>query len=718
MRLVFTIAVAVVVSAAGVVRGEDKPAREHPVPAWVFDGFLSVQAMEGNGVRRGYWTLESSRNIAERRDPAIADRLKRQGIGFVILHGLMGAGLKHEHDDGIAGNKALAAALKAKGIRRVLYVQTIGTIFYESFFAETPAAVGWVQRLPSGSTPTYYTQWFRYIPCLNNDDYIAYVKDELRTAMDELDLDGVFTDNYGYYSYSCTCEHCLKKFRAYLAKRYPDQAARLGRFNLTSFDYVKPPPFDVISYGARHTLIPDEYQIVDPISQEWIRFRCERLGEVTRELAGVVKAKKPDALWFVNYPYGGTPGLNNAAFHGGWPENVYPGADLISAEVAGPPHVTRGGVAQGRALLMKVAKNFGVPISTFSGYGPLSGWTRLQLAEGMAFNAAPMDLCGDIRRDDPPAWMRSYLDFYRDYRERLGHATTVADCAVLHNFESLSYLGTYPQESLQLCEQSLIQAGIPFDIVFDRDLARLDQYRCLFLANAVAMRRETAERIAEYVRRGGSVVVTDDTSALNEHMLPWKGGWLEPKKTHLLADFLGVQWPQSELLRKEVGKGRVAAIPAVNRPWVAGAARGRADQERASLARSTVSHSYGPAMPATLAVESLSPSHDAILNAVDYALDGARTIRVNAGAGSVVIPEVTQNAKGVLVHLVNWNEQKPVEDVHVSLRVPSGRTISELKLLSPDPETPAAKLAFERKGDRVEFTVPKVVCYVVIAAQP
>lgn len=690
------------------------PPKRHSKPEWLFEGYLSVQAMEGSGLRRGFATVETPQNIARRRDPNMADRLQKQGVRFVILAGPMGAGVTNERDK-IVGNKELAAALKAKGIRRVLYVQTIGSIFYESFFAETPRAVDWVQRLPSGETPTYYTQWFRYIPCLNNDEFVTYLKDELRSVMQELDLDGVFTDNYGYYSYSCQCEHCQKKFRSYLNRKYPDAASRQARFETpATFDFVKPPPFKTVSYGAAHILIPDDYPIVDPVSQEWIRFRCERLGEVTRELNAVVKKANPQAIWFLNYLYGGTPGLNNAAFHGAWPETVYPHADLISAEVAGPPQLHPKGAAQGRALMMKVAKNFGIPLSTFSGYGPLSGWKRLYLAEGLAFNAAPMDLCGDIVRDEPPDWMRRYVNFYPTHRDVAGKAATVVDCAVLHNFETLSYFGSYPHESLQLCEQSLLQGGVTFDIIFDRDLQRLDKYRCLFLANVVAMSQSTAEKIAAYVRAGGSIVVTDDTSALNEKLLPWRGGWLEPRKTHRLAELLGVEWPRGEVLLKEVEKGRVAVIPAVNRPWSSSSRRGQADQERAPLSRSLVHHSEGPAMPAILAVEGLSHSHGAILKAVDFALDGSRTVRLTT-AGAVV-PEVTSNAKGIHLHLVNWNEAKPVQQIKVSLRIPPGKSIQKVELRSPDPETKSETLRFQTRDGRIEFTVPNLVCYDLVTA--
>src|SRR5437660_23195 len=55
--------------------GEPSPSlfeRQMSVPAWMFDSFLEVQAGEGPGLRRGYATLETPKNIAERVDPKMA----------------------------------------------------------------------------------------------------------------------------------------------------------------------------------------------------------------------------------------------------------------------------------------------------------------------------------------------------------------------------------------------------------------------------------------------------------------------------------------------------------------------------------------------------------------------------------------------------------------------------------------------------------------------
>ncbi|MFA5866265.1 MAG: beta-galactosidase trimerization domain-containing protein [Phycisphaerae bacterium] len=686
--------------------------RKVATPKWIYDGFLSVQTAEGSGLRRGLCTMATPQNIQSRLDPHTATRLQNQGVKFVIASGILGAGPTNNAEQ-IQANRPLMRALKEKGIRRVFYTQSIGTIFYEPVFAEMPEAVDWPQRSASGENPTYYCLWYRYIPCINNDGFIAYVKDVFQTVMKELDVDGIFTDNFGYYSYSCSCPHCQKKFREYLNRKYPTPEARKARFEFpTPLDFVVPPPFKNLGFNSRHTGIPEDNQILDPVAQEWIRFRCERIGEMARDLNACIKEVNPNAIFFVNYVYGGTPGINCSLYHGLWPELVYPHTDLISAEVAGPPAVNEKGVIQGRNLLMKVAKHFNVPLSTCTFDRPLAEFKRIFLAEGMAFNTAPVDLSGDIQRDDPPQWMRDYLDFYQAHRDLIGHAPTVADCAVLHNFETLSYCCTYPQESLVLCEQSLIQGNITVDIIFDKGVNDLEKYRCLFLANVLMLSRETVEKIAAYIQAGGAVIATEDTSTLNERMLPWKGEWLNPKKSHLLADLLGIEWPKSGVLTQKIGKGRIALIAEIKRSWDPNVQRDQADQTCAPSPLVHGSPSIGPAMPMLLGTPELALNHNEIMEAVDFALDQKRTL-VLEGQGPLV-GEVTQNKNGYFVHLLNWDESKPIKNINVKVRVPLDRKITEARLISPDRETPAQKINVVQKDGYVEFTVPSLLCYNII----
>jgi hypothetical protein len=352
----------------------------------------------------------------------------------------------------------------------------------------------------------------------------------------------------------------------------------------------------------------------------------------------------------------------------------------------------------------------------------------------MAFNTAPVDLSGDIMRDDPPTWMRDYLSFWTANRHLLGDARTEADCAVLHSFETLSFTARYPHESLVLVEQSLLCGGITFDVVFDEALTvsgDIDRYRCLVLANVISLSRQAAERIASYVRAGGALVATEDTALLDENMLPWKGEWLQPRPHHLLAELLGVEWPTEGIVHHRVGRGRVAFVANVLRPWQADAHRTEADQTQAATHLSFASHSYGPKLPMIVKIPALARNHSEILEAVEYALGAARTIVVTSGvnaapagrgvvgtsgvgAGPVVVPEVTRNDHGLFVHLLNWNEDEAAADIGVSVRLPGGMQVRSARVLSPDRETPDSEIAFSPRKGRVELSVPRLVCYAVV----
>jgi len=62
--------------------------------------------------------------------------------------------------------------------------------------------------------------------------------------------------------------------------------------------------------------------------------------------------------------------------------------------------------------------------------------------------------------------------------------------------------------------KALLESHIPVDILFDEtvELERLQKYPALFLANAAILDEREIEIITEYVKAGGVVIATDDTS--------------------------------------------------------------------------------------------------------------------------------------------------------------------------------------------------------------
>jgi hypothetical protein len=106
--------------------------------------------------------------------------------------------------------------------------------------------------------------------------------------------------------------------------------------------------------------------------------------------------------------------------------------------------------------------------------------------------------------------------------------------------------------------QALIEARIPFEMVHDRklDAAGVDGFRVLVLPNIAALSTAQCDQLREYVRRGGSIVATYETSLYDE--------WGARRQDFGLSDVFGASFGgsvdarmQNSYLRLEAdGSGR------------------------------------------------------------------------------------------------------------------------------------------------------------------
>ncbi|MEK7684086.1 MAG: beta-galactosidase trimerization domain-containing protein [Verrucomicrobiota bacterium] len=83
---------------------------------------------------------------------------------------------------------------------------------------------------------------------------------------------------------------------------------------------------------------------------------------------------------------------------------------------------------------------------------------------------------------------------------------------------------------------ALIEARIPFEMVHDRllDAEHIGQFKTLILPNIAALSNEQCEQLRQFVRRGGSLVATYETSLYDE--------WGVRRSNFGLADLLGVSF--------------------------------------------------------------------------------------------------------------------------------------------------------------------------------
>lgn len=336
-----------------------------------------------------------------------------------------------------------------------------------------------------------------------------------------------------------------------------------------------------------------------------------------------------------------------------------------------------------------MAAKYNVSIFTYTG-GDQNG--ELAMAEAMVFNRGNLGMVGGVLAGyELPEEQRKYVRFYRDrFADLHRDVQNRADVAVLHGFASMAYNSDLPWQSSMLLEQTLIQARVPFDIVFDEHLRDLAKYRVLVLPDQESMSDAQVAAVREYVRRGGGLVATEDSSLFTEER--------RRRRNYALADLFGVDAPDyapgqanersaaSRPVRHEAGGGRVVYLPAV-----------RPDGEKPPTAAMTSQYWKLPL------------NRGEIIDAVKWAAGGELSLEVQAPPE--VVAELTDQKDRVLVHLLNYAEKRgPVGGkISVSVEIPRGRRVRSASLISPD--HPAQELKVEPRGNRALFSVPRLAIY-------
>jgi hypothetical protein len=466
------------------------------------------------------------------------------------------------------------------------------------------------------------------------------------------------------------------------------------------FGYAEMGRLRIPEFGLSGSSIP-WHEVLDPLMQELIRFRSFTLAERFREYDEYVHALNPEAALQANPHL--DPSANNAAMYGVDVPELLAHGDLVSSEERNEPGYSSDGRLVSRIRTYKAGRVMGKPVifwqqpATVVGRPPhhvLASEPRLRLAEAIAFCdncigfTAGMDV-GGVRF--PPEAAR-YLDFYWKRNELLAGAESAAEVALLRSFASVELNGAGVLPATVLFEQSLIQAQIPFDTIYDRHLDRLDRYRVLVLANQDALSQEQLDAIRTFVHNGGALVATDRSSLLTE--------WRLRRPGFGLADLLGVGEPPpaggpGRPLRRTAGKGRVVYVPRVE-PAV------------------------DPPPPALYyvfrnAFWKLPRNHADLVESVRWALDAPR---LTVTAPDCVAVELTRQPRAdrLLVHLVNYKVTPPVLDAGVRLRVPAGKRLRGVTAESPDAAGPLP-LRFALEGEVASVRLPKLDVYSVLVFQ-
>jgi len=602
-------------------------------------------------------------------------KLKEMGVTLVILHFYKGFGLEAEKDH-MDQARRTAELVHKYGMRVGVYVGS--TIAYETFLIEKPEAEKWFVPDFLGRPVFYADQTFRKRVYFMHPEYREYMKRVLTIAEKEFHADLIHFDNTSMQAEPAIFQHpmAIEDFRKFLKAKYtPEQLKQ--RLGFSETRYILPPKYER-PLGA----------INDPLFQEWADFRCAQLAAYYAELEALLRSLNPEVAVESN-PHSGISGRNTI-----WEQGVdYPRLlahmDAVWTEEGDPAGVTADGILVSRIRTFKMASILNNTL--FVANGGKNGNT-LQLAESMAFNRQCLgDFGGTLAGYDLPRDQQEYINFYRRNFEHYKDVDNIADVAVLHSFASMGYNNDRPAVSTMLFEQALIQAKVPFDLIFDDNLKDLSKYRVLVLADQECLNDEKLDLIRKFVSRGGGLVASDLSTLFTEWRLRRPTFGLQDL-FHAAPPKLGrrgeVEFTVTSPVRSQFGKGRVVYIPEV----------------RPSILKPT-----GARM--TSQYWKLPENWKELIDSVRWAA-GPLSLEVKAPLTVVAEPMERKAAGEMLVHLVNYGRANTpsVSNIEVDLRLPQGKKVSKVKVLSPDGGIEREVSFTEREG-RVRFVVPRLDTY-------
>ena len=626
-------------------------------------------------MRRGDHFEDDPERYERMCDPENLKRMADAGVRYALIFFYKGFGLEYERPTMEQARRA-AEVMHRLGIKVGLYIG--GTMFTETLYREVPEAVTWEQRNQDDRWVPYGQQTFRHYACPNEPAYRDYLKRVLKLGVQELHADQIVFDNVMLQPEpnSCRCPRCLQAFREFLRRKYPTKDAVLRRFGLPDVDWIRVNEWD-------NPAQPEGLAVLnDPVLQEWVRFRCESLANYANDLCDYVKRLNPDVAVLLNIKgvYSWNRYWANAVYH-----PLYAGhVDVLAFDTGGYDARLDAGtgalVSQVRSY--KMARQLGVSCDA-----PLGD--ELWAAQHMAFGYET-----PVRGYAGAPWMAArggttpILEFFRHYHRRYYTGTSnVADVAVLRNWPSMAYSINATYVPATLLEQVLIQHKVPFDLLFDEQLQHLDRYGAVILAGQECVSGDQARRLLEYVRGGGTLVLTGNTGQFNE--------WREKRRSNPL------------LPARTEGKGRIVHIPEIQ-PGEGKAWKGRGGVEDAEPgATSQATSRMTP--PQWVLPKNHQEIHDAIVQGLPKRLSLTSEAPLTTVAELLTHPETRET----LVHFVNFDRQHPLSPFKVTVRKQFGGSIKSVASVSPDADDPVS-LRFEESGDQVSFTVPAMRIYSMI----
>jgi hypothetical protein len=326
-----------------------------------------------------------------------------------------------------------------------------------------------------------------------NTGYRGLVRSRLVELVKEVGVDGVFFDMYHALGDACYCPACKARFRAQTGREPP----------------VKE-DFDSLLW------------------QQWVEFKYRSIEEALVDFNRAVKAANPQAALVANswnaWVYRNPGNLRSSIRvaecvdglleETGWYDTVDPSFFAFPARM-NFMNWHLAGLCKGKRALM-----WGAP--------SLPGWLPLGYQEP-AIRVMTMITNGSVPAHSVPGRdvMARYLADIAAREKYLRHARLHPWCGLVMSEKTERWYGRDDPKDRYVkgfygAFQALLERHLPATLVTDRELERglEDRYRVLLLPNCAALSEAEIQNLRRYVREGGGLVATYETSFCDEHGRP------------------------------------------------------------------------------------------------------------------------------------------------------------------------------------------------------
>jgi hypothetical protein len=334
-----------------------------------------------------------------------------------------------------------------------------------------------------------------------NFEFMTEVKKEI---MSRYRVDGIFINRWDG-SGMCYCEHCRKNFK-----------------------------------GASGFELPRTNNPQDPARRAYILWRQQRLFDLWQTWDRAVRQINPDSCVIPNTGGGATSSLDMKKIGELAPTLM---ADRQARRGLMSPWAIGMNAKEYRAALgMKpIVGIFSVGLEEpYRWKDSVQNGAEIQLwvADLVANGMRPwFTKFGGVLHDE--RWLKPVEDIYRrlaGWEKYLRNESPLARVAVVYSQQTAWFVGNKVEDHINGWYQALIEARIPFELVHDRllDAAHIGQFKTLILPNIAALSDAQCDQLRAFVRNGGSVIATYETSLCDE--------WGVRRKDFGLADLFGVSW--------------------------------------------------------------------------------------------------------------------------------------------------------------------------------